>query len=415
MAEENDAQGSGDAAAARLNGDCQDAPRLSAALQRMMRERGSEWQALVQERCPHLFADVPVYVGAGHLRQMRAVIAAVEEVANDGKGKGGREKGGECLGVFHGYDFHLDGQGAHLIEVNTNAGGAFLNVLPVDSQRESGLPGTAVAAGALEQVFLDMFLHEWRLEAGDKPLKAVAIVDERPESQYLYPEFLLARQMFERGGITACIVDPDALEFREGGVYCAGRQIDLIYNRLTDFDLQQFPHLRTAWLQKRVVLTPNPAHHARYADKSRLVLFSDAEGLRGQGVSQAVIDVLVQGVPRTRSVRAEDAERWWAERKQWFFKPVSGYGSKGAYRGDKLTRRVFEEIMQGGGYVAQQLVPPGERNVCPVGCEPQRLKYDVRCYVYDGTLQLAAARLYQGQTTNFRTPGGGFAAVRSVA
>jgi hypothetical protein len=38
-------------------------------------------------------------------------------------------------------------------------------------------------------------------------------------------------------------------------------------------------------------------------------------------------------------------------------------------------------------------------------------KMDVRLYTYDGQLLLAAARLYQGQTTNFRTPGGGFASV----
>jgi hypothetical protein len=36
---------------------------------------------------------------------------------------------------------------------------------------------------------------------------------------------------------------------------------------------------------------------------------------------------------------------------------------------------------------------------------------DLRNYVYDGEVQLVAARLYQGQTTNFRTPGGGFAPV----
>jgi hypothetical protein len=39
------------------------------------------------------------------------------------------------------------------------------------------------------------------------------------------------------------------------------------------------------------------------------------------------------------------------------------------------------------------------------------LKYDVRCFVYAGKIQLLAARLYQGQATNFRTPGGGFAPV----
>ena len=49
--------------------------------------------------------------------------------------------------------------------------------------------------------------------------------------------------------------------------------------------------------------------------------------------------------------------------------------------------------------------------VCAEGAEPQPLKYDVRCYVYEGRVQLLAARLYQGQTTNFRTPGGGFAPV----
>jgi len=65
-----------------------------------------------------------------------------------------------------------------------------------------------------------------------------------------------------------------------------------------------------------------------------------------------------------------------------------------------------------GGYVAQKLAVPGERSVCVNDAEATPLKFDVRCYVYDGQLQLVAARLYQGQTTNFRTPGGGFAPVR---
>jgi hypothetical protein len=64
--------------------------------------------------------------------------------------------------------------------------------------------------------------------------------------------------------------------------------------------------------------------------------------------------------------------------------------------------------------VAQRLALPGERKVCLEGVDPQLLKFDVRCYVYDGRIQLVAARLYQGQTTNFRTPGGGFALVRVV-
>lgn len=52
----------------------------------------------------------------------------------------------------------------------------------------------------------------------------------------------------------------------------------------------------------------------------------------------------------------------WSERRRLFFKPAAGYGSKAAYRGDKLTRRVWGEILQ-GDYVAQTLVLPGERRV----------------------------------------------------
>jgi hypothetical protein len=101
-------------------------------------------------------------------------------------------------------------------------------------------------------------------------------------------------------------------------------------------------------------------------------------------------------------------KRLWAERKRLFFKPYAGYGSRGAYRGDKLTRRVFEEIIV-GGYVAQSLVPPAER-IAPTE-EDVPLKFDVRNYAYAGEVQLLAARLWRGQTTNFRSADGGFAPV----
>jgi hypothetical protein len=55
-------------------------------------------------------------------------------------------------------------------------------------------------------------------------------------------------------------------------------------------------------------------------------------------------------------------------------------------------------------------VTPGERTIS-VGESEQVLKFDVRNDMYDGHVQSLAARLYQGQTTNFRTPGEGFAPV----
>ena len=92
---------------------------------------------------------------------------------------------------------------------------------------------------------------------------------------------------------------------------------------------------------------------------------------------------------------------------------MAGFGSRGAYRGEKLTRRVFEEIAQ-GGFIAQALVSPSERGVLIDGVE-QRLKLDLRNFAYRDTVQLVSARLYQGQATNFRTRGGGFAAVFAVS
>lgn len=41
----------------------------------------------------------------------------------------------------------------------------------------------------------------------------------------------------------------------------------------------------------------------------------------------------------------------------------------------------------------------------------EHLKFDLRTYVYRGQVQWTAAWVYQGQTTNFRTSGGGFAPV----
>ena len=129
--------------------------------------------------------------------------------------------------------------------------------------------------------------------------------------------------------------------------------------------------------------------------------------LRAAGLDPALAGLLGGVVPATAAVRSEDGARLWQERKKLFFKPCAGFGSRGAYRGDKLTRRVFDDILR-GGHVAQALVPPAERMAADDGAA---LKFDVRNYAYGGAVQLLAARLWQGQTTNFRSKGGGFAPV----
>jgi hypothetical protein len=217
--------------------------------------------------------------------------------------------------------------------------------------------------------------------------------------------------LFQRHGLQAVIADPSTLTLRDGVLRHGSIEIDMVYNRLTDFSLDMAASavLREAYLQNSVVLTPHPQAHALYADKRNLGLLSDATRLQSLGVPQATQAVLLDNIPHTEVMHAGNADRLWSERRRLFFKPTAGFGSRAAYRGEKVTKRVWQEILA-GDYVAQAMVTPGERTISDE-TPAQILKFDLRNYTYEGEVQWVAARLYQGQTTNFRTPGGGFAPV----
>ena len=373
---------------------------------------------------PHLFSATAVFISSEQFNRIAAMIAAVESVV---RSPGYREsalarapriaqRDPGPMGAFLGFDFHLSPQGPQLIEINTNAGGALLNAVLARAQRAccremfTAFKPTADLKN-LEYVFFDMFSQEWRRQRGKSPLGQVAIVDDDPSGQYLYPEMRLFERMFARFGAEAAIADAKELIWREGGLWHGARTVDLVYNRLTDFYLEDPAHavLRAAYDAGTVVLTPHPRAHALYADKRNLVTLSDDSTLAAMGVPEETRAILVAGVPRTESVTPEQSDALWTERRKLFFKPAAGYGSKAAYRGDKLTRRVWQEVVR-GEYVAQTLAAPSKRHVDVDSAETD-LKLDVRAYVYDAAIQLVAARLYEGQTTNFRTPGGGFAPV----
>ncbi|MEW6267785.1 MAG: hypothetical protein AB1689_00640, partial [Thermodesulfobacteriota bacterium] len=178
------------------------------------------------ENQPNLFASLPVFVSRAHVERMREVIAAAERaLATPAVREAVLAWAPDVArmevkprGVFLGYDFHLGPSGPKLIEINTNAGGALLNAalgaaqkaccveveLLMSSALESGSPGFS----AFEDEVLRMFREEWRLARGGRPLESVAIVDDEPAAQYLHPEFLLFRQLFERGGLRAVVLDP---------------------------------------------------------------------------------------------------------------------------------------------------------------------------------------------------------------
>jgi hypothetical protein len=307
-----------------------------------------------------------------------------------------------------------------LIEINTNPGGLLVNLelakavtAASDCPAEplGGLASGGIPLAELPQHVLASFAAAWTAARGTASLRSIAIVDDDPVNQYLHPEFRLYQRLFERAGWRARIVDAAALEFRGASLRHEGEALDLVYNRLTDFYLAEPRHLalRLAYEAGSAVVTPNPEAHAHWADKRLLAWLRDETLLEAAGLDADDRSHLLQSIPPTEIVDRTAADDLWRRRRQLFFKPVDGYGSKAAYRGDKLTRAAFDHIL-GHRYVAQALAPTSTRRVVIDGVESD-LRVDIRNYCQRGTTLLRAARLYRGQTTNFRTPGGGFAPV----
>ena len=360
---------------------------------------------------PHLFAGTPVFLAEVHVSSILEQIEAIEAATrlcsyraaalpasnaplNDAQPR--------TKGLMMGYDFHITPNGPRLIEVNTNAGGAFLVAAMYRAIGDSD-------AGSNSRL-LETFLSEWRGSRRSLKPETLAIIDHLPHEQYLYPDMLLARSALEEAGIRTVIADPSDLSLEDGKLKLGGLVIDMVYNRLTDFDFSDAASnvLRRALLEDAAIISPAPRHHALHADKRNLALLSNPDWREQTGLPSHHLSALA-AIPETICVTEENADELWARRRNLFFKPASGFGGRAAYRGSKLTRKVWSDILS-GTYVAQTYVPPTYRAVT-IDSQPGELKYDLRIYTYDAAPLLFAARVYQGQTTNFRSAGGGFAPV----
>lgn len=308
--------------------------------------------------------------------------------------------------VLMGYDFHLNESGPKLIEVNSNAGGLWL-------AWQAHYPEASGFSGKLHHQLLTMFLREyalWISKQHSNP-RAIAIIDDQPPTQFLYTEMQAFAALLNAHNLPTYIVDPSALTATSAGLYYQGNPIDLIYNRHCDFYLQSsaLAHVRKAWLQKQVCLTPNPHTYALLADKKRLIDWSTPDTLTALNVSNKTRQLLERTVPVTRLLATQNLLQIWQERKQWVFKPEAAYASRGVYLGKKITTTKFAALKT-DTTVIQHYIPPSTFTAA----DDQEFKTDFRLFVYQQQILSVAARLYQGQVTNLRTPGGGFARVRII-
>ena len=158
-------------------------------------------QSITQTR-PHLFSSTVVFLASEMAQKMAATIAAIERVI----GLPGYQAQALArapaiaqyafgpIGACMGFDFHLGVQGPQLIEINTNAGGALLNVALARAQEAcceemDWAFASKASADKLEQTFFDMFASEWQHQRGNAALGYVLIVDDDPLAPHLAPQF----------------------------------------------------------------------------------------------------------------------------------------------------------------------------------------------------------------------------------
>lgn len=302
--------------------------------------------------------------------------------------------------ILMAYDFHYEpvtGQ-LSLIEINTNASGFLFSDLVYQAH------GTRFANPSSPKTPLDLLFESIKKEAelsGLQQLKKIAIIDASPEQQKMYLEFLLYQDFFERMGLDCQIINLNDSNYN--------LDFDFIYNRHTDFTFSEnnskklnesYFNLSSAGAElsnhkkTKICISPHPKEYLLLAHKENLIDF-ERKKLSHTLIPTFIID------------STSDKNELWDQRKKLFFKPRTLFGGKATYKGSSISRKVFERLFDDSeiAYLAQEFRPPGEI---------EGFKFDLRFYAYQDELHLGIARVYQGQVTNFNTPGGGFAPLKLI-
>ncbi len=319
------------------------------------------------------------------------------------------------------FDFHLTASGQlKLIEINTNASMGLVGELIYQTHGLENYFGPS-----FDQQILDTFKTEHQLflsgrmpfdnskaatsSTANSPLpslKSIAIIDETPEKQKLYIEFLLYQELFEKHGLKCEIMD-----FKN----CRPQDWDLVYNRHTDFLFvePESQHLRQAYDDQQTCFSPNPFEYLALAAKERLLELQHIDLAEKFHLDQMTNLIIQNTILKSYAVQKTDPEWLWQNRKSLFFKPQRSFGGKAVFHGDTLRRKAFAAVLE-GDYIAQDLVVPPQIEFQNETNQKVNFKYDLRFYAYRNKIQLGMARLFQGPMTNMRTAGGGWAALDPV-
>lgn len=324
--------------------------------------------------------------------------------------------------VLMAYDFHVTQDIPKLIEINTNASGFLIanalyqfQKLPYKKaqqdlgssfnsewlkyQNQKNNKKQSFQEDDTKQNFQNINLNINKL---NNP-KKVVLIDDDILNQNMAIEFFMYKDFFKSIGWSCDILESSSLKI-DTSQQCLktpkGDKIDFIYNRSTDFYFTKHAHLNTAFLKEYCAISPHPREYYLLSDKLRLCEWSIKQD------SLLELQNIKQNLLFSKILTANNQEQIWKHRKKYFFKHVQGYGGKLAYRGSSISYKKFQELCN-LQILVQEFIAPSEYK------DPQGVKWkvDFRAYVYEDRIQQIIARCYQGQLTNFKTEGSGFATV----
>ena len=343
---------------------------------------------LIQSLSPQLASPFTFKLKRKHLEDAQNIVSDLKQILQ-------KTPEPKNPSILNSLDVHIDeNDQLKIIEINTNASSFLVNA---EQYEAKGLATFKDAKIKFKQSFQEAFGPN--LQKGNLFL----VVDENPEQQNMYFEFLMFCEFLKKEFSIDCeISSPQELTIdSQHQVVWRNRKVHGIYNRHTDFYFQNIPVLAEAFRFDKTLISPNPWTYGAIADKNRLVEWSQKD---------TALPHLQKALLKThRFADFKDADELWAQRAQFFFKPPNAYGSRSVYRGKSISRTVFNRIYS-ADYLAQQIVPAPEVTF-DYENKPHTFKFDLRFYFFvhptHAEIQLGVARLYQGQLTNLQTPLGG--------
>jgi hypothetical protein len=170
-------------------------------------------------------------------------------------------------------------------------------------------------------------------------------------------EHELTRRSFEQAGITAFLIDPRKVEYRNGGLYAGKRRIDLIYKRVLISELIERmgvdnPIVRA--VRDRAVMITNSFSCKLMAKKASFAFLSDERNADLFTPEQR--RAIEQHIPWTRIVSDRMTEYQGRQvemltllsdyRDRFVLKPNDEYGGKGVTLGWETTPEAWDEAIR---------------------------------------------------------------------